>query len=503
MHRLGQAPADGVAAYEAADIASDHAWEEAAIPLVARAAERNPDDALLWHMLGVLHRGLEASAEAIAAFGRALVVDPGFALAAHGLARSTMEAGLPAVDRFAAALRLAPGDRELLLGHAAALTVAGESEAALASLMNRLREDPHWIDGHHAFAKLSAAQGTPDRATTSVDAVLRDQPRAVPLHVVRLTVLARIAPPAERLQAAEMAQRLAGDHRELVMQHAVAASEAGAIVQADQLFVAVGRHADHGFALAQLRHLVRAHRWDQADMLASRLVNGPQAMTAWAYRHTAWRMMGDPRLSWLDQHGALVQTYDITASLPSLDRLAQVLRAIHIDVAAPIDQSVRKGTQTDGPLFARIDPIIRATREAIRATIARHVRNLPALDPGHPARTDSPEANPRFSGSWSVRLTDGGHHVSHIHPNGWLSSALYIGLPEGLGEHGALTFGAPPAELDIPMAATLKIRPEAGHLTLFPSYAWHGVTPSPPGERLTIAFDVARPRPAINLRGVP
>jgi len=503
--RLAQAPGDAAAAYEAADIASDHGWEEAARPLVAAAAERNPRDARLWHMLGVVHRGLEDSAEAMAAFGHAIAEDPRFALAAHGLARATMEAGLPAVDRFAAARRLAPHDLDVLLGQAAALAAVGGAEAAQALLAGQLAATPDWIDGHHSFAKLSAARGEAERATATIDAALRHRPGDVALHVARATVLARTATPAARLGAIEAARRIAGDQRELVMQHAVAASEAGAIDEADRLFLAVGRHADHGFALAQLRHLVRAARWEQAEMLASRLVAGPQAMTAWAYRHTAWRMMDDPRLRWLDQEGALVRTYDISASLPPLDRLAETLRAIHRDRAQPIDQSVRHGTQTDGPLFARIDPVIRATREAIRAAVAAHIRGLPPLGPDHPAWAEAPEARPRFTGAWSVRLTGGGHHVSHIHPAGWLSSALYIALPDGMGagEDGLLTLGTPPAELGISLAPLRTIRPQAGHLALFPSHAWHGVTPSLPGERLTIAFDVARPRPGISLPAAP
>ncbi|HYD23379.1 MAG TPA: putative 2OG-Fe(II) oxygenase [Croceibacterium sp.] len=40
------------------------------------------------------------------------------------------------------------------------------------------------------------------------------------------------------------------------------------------------------------------------------------------------------------------------------------------------------------------------------------------------------------------------------------------------------------------------IEPRPGRLVLFPSAMWHGTRPFPAGERLTVAFDVARPAPS-------
>jgi hypothetical protein len=102
----------------------------------------------------------------------------------------------------------------------------------------------------------------------------------------------------------------------------------------------------------------------------------------------------------------------------------------------------------------------------------------------------------RFSGSWSVRLTGaaGGHHANHIHSMGWLSSALHITLPRPTRiTDGCLTFGAPPAELGLAMRPANVATPVRGRLILFPSALWHGVNPFADGERLTVAFDVARP----------
>ena len=96
-----------------------------------------------------------------------------------------------------------------------------------------------------------------------------------------------------------------------------------------------------------------------------------------------------------------------------------------------------------------------------------------------------------------MRLKEGGFHVSHVHPQGWISSALYIALPPVVGEgskEGWLQLGEPRPELGVGLEPSAYVRPEPGRLALFPSWMWHGTIPFPAGERLTVAFDVAVPR---------
>ena len=101
----------------------------------------------------------------------------------------------------------------------------------------------------------------------------------------------------------------------------------------------------------------------------------------------------------------------------------------------------------------------------------------------------------RFSGSWSVRLTDAGFHANHFHPEGWLSSAFYLALPESAnGQEGWLALGEPQADLGLDLPPIRLVEPKPGRLVLFPSTMWHGTVPFPAGERLSIAFDVAAPR---------
>jgi hypothetical protein len=81
---------------------------------------------------------------------------------------------------------------------------------------------------------------------------------------------------------------------------------------------------------------------------------------------------------------------------------------------------------------------------------------------------------------------------------GWISSALYVSLPEqrqrGPAPAGWIAFGRPPQGLGVALPEYGRVEPKPGRLVLFPSTLWHQTLPFDEGERLVIAFDVMRPR---------
>jgi hypothetical protein len=208
----------------------------------------------------------------------------------------------------------------------------------------------------------------------------------------------------------------------------------------------------------------------------------------------AWRLSGDPRLQWLTGDPNLVSVIDLSAELAAIPNLCDLLRSLHAVSGRYLNQSVRGGSQTDGPLFSRIEPEIRALRALIVDAVEKHVGRFQSLPDSHPQKKSAGAKRIRFTGSWSVRLADGGFHSNHVHPRGWISSALYLSLPERLrGEEGWLTLGEPPKELGLDLDPTRMVEPKVGQLVLFPSWMFHGTRPFPKGERLTVAFDVAPP----------
>ena len=239
----------------------------------------------------------------------------------------------------------------------------------------------------------------------------------------------------------------------------------------------------------------RGGRPDRALTLTERHIRGPAAALFWPYRALAWRLLGDQQAVWLDRPDMFIRSSDIGLSASELDTLAALLGSLHTAAAPYLDQSVRGGTQTDRPLLFRHEPIVRRTREAIVDAVQDYIAELPPHEADHPLLS-VPRGDTRYAGSWSVRLAAQGYHACHTHPAGWLSSALHIALPHtpGVEPAGWLEFGKPPPELGLDLPVYRRVQPKPGQLTLFPSTLWHGTVPFDGGERLSIAFDIGRPR---------
>ncbi len=490
-------PRDANAAHNAGLAALKAGTELAALPLLDAARAFHPRDARLWQVTGLLYRSLEDLAPAVGAFEKAAVLAPADALIAHGHARATLEAGLPAVYLFERALRLGPRDGGVILGLAAAHCAAGAPEAAFALVEAQLREHPGWIPGHALLARLCYVVGEPDRFTASFEQALTIAATEVDLWIELIMTLMHAKRYDETLGAIARARAAAGPHLAFDANEAVCADEMGDMTEADRLFAALAHVEDFNFLVRRVRHELRAGRPEAAAALAEPLTAGPQGNMSAPYLAMAWRMMDDPRHAWLEGDKRLVGVYDLGEELPPLDRLAERLRTLHITTHEPLEQSVRGGTQTDGELFSRIEPEIRALRRAVSQAVERHVAQLPPADPRHPVLRYNKQALVRFSGSWSVRLAGAGYHSNHIHPEGWLSSAFYVAVPEtagGQGHEGWLALGGTERNLGIDLPPAQLIEPKPGRLVLFPSTMWHGTVPFHEGERLTAAFDVERPR---------
>src|SRR5690606_26030629 len=124
------------------------------------------------------------------------------------------------------------------------------------------------------------------------------------------------------------------------------------------------------------------------------------------------------------------------ASLASFNQaLKERLETLHTTQQEPLEQTLRRGTQTYGRLFNRADPLLAALQKSCSALIQRYLSELADLGT-HPFETYRP-SQARFAGSWSVRLKTNGFHKNHFHSNGWLSSAYYVSLPPEIGQTDA------------------------------------------------------------------
>ena len=473
----------------------------AMLPAIERALGQAPNDARLWHLKGLIFRYQDRRELAIPALEKAVRFGPNDPVIAHGLARTLHEAGLPSVDAYARALGLKPGDTTLLIGLVSALIAEHRVPEAIAGLERAVVLQPLWVEGHDLLSHLRWLEGERDGFTRSFDEALALHPSNYALRRQQIIALLHAERFEEVLAKVAEGRRALGDDPLFEVNEATAYGEMGNTVRADELFDRLRDLRDGSLQVRRVRHLLRSGRPAEASAVIEPWLTSDEAYSFWPYAATAWRMTGDPRSDWLEGDERFVGVYDIANRLPPLGQLADTLRALHTTSGQPLAQSLRGGTQTDGHLFQLIDPTIVALREAIRETVRDHVARLPERDPKHPLL--APPREPiAFSGAWSVRLKAGGFHANHVHPMGWISSALYIVLPPdiGKGEAGWLTLGeprSPSLPLDVPPRRLIE--PKPGRLALFPSWMWHGTRPFGEGERMTVAFDVAIPVETSNL----
>lgn len=468
--------------------------EEQALAVVAPAAER-AGAARLWQWAGLLQRSMDQHQAALRSFEQAAQLAPQDPGIAHGHARVALEAGVDATMLFERARSLAPADAGVLLGLAAARFAIGRGEEAAAELAQVVAQVPLWQEGHRQLAQLQSMLGRPELAGESIERAIAAAPSNQQLWRLLFDLNARssdfeaLAANVERGATAGVA---ADDYR------AIAAGELGIVDIADRLFAAATGPSAAALRVWHIRHLIRTDRAESAAELVEQGIAGSDARSFWPYASIVWRLTGDRRSHWLHGEGdRFVRALDLPLTRAQLDGLAARLRTLHVAMGQYLDQSVRGGTQTDGPLFSRIEPEIRELRAAIVDAVQAYVEALSEPDPTHPLLGPPRDRRVRFSGSWSVRLRDSGRHANHVHSQGWISSAFYVSLPQFSAdeppESGWLTIGEPPPELNSGLEAERAVEPKPGRLVLFPSWMWHGTRPFRSGERLTVAFDVRLP----------
>jgi tetratricopeptide (TPR) repeat protein len=233
------------------------------------------------------------------------------------------------------------------------------------------------------------------------------------------------------------------------------------------------------------------------------LADAPDDQYLISLQTIAWRLLGDPRYEILCDYKNLIFPVQLEAPPPWTDLatfiadLRVALDRLHDPNGHPLlFQSLRHGTETTQDLAQNPHPAIQALFKSFAAPIREYLTRV-----GHgsdPLRRRN-GGTWRFNGSWSVRLRTSGHHRSHVHPRGWISSACYVELPDCMNnagtDEGVLTFGQPSILTTPALSVEHTVRPSVGMLALFPSYFWHGTVPFSSNQpRLTVAFDAVPDR---------
>jgi len=456
------------------------------------AGEPDPGDEAEAFALALEQAGQLAEAAAI--FDSLLAAQPRRQASAKGRARIALRLREPeAIAHCRRALAFHAADPELQLSM---IAIAGAELGvrAIPLFEQFVRDHPACTKALERLAEMRAEAGAGEQFADPFEEALKQRPDDKALLLAYARTLSRSGRHERALAVLESAGAMLREDREATLLEALAANLAGADDRAASALSRLDRQPDAQLLRAQ--HGLQTGQTRQAGLALEEVVAArPQDLSAWALLAVAWRLLGDPRHAWLCEQPGLCRTLDLDLTENELAALAERLREFHGARAEPIGQSVRGGTQTAGFLLTRPDPEIARLSGALAAAIRRYLAELPPEDHRHPLlrHRNTPLA---FGGSWSVRLSDGGFHVPHLHPAGIISSAGYVRLPEVTDESvpqaGWLELGRPPPELNVDLPPIALIEPKPGRLVLFPSYLFHGTRPFAAGERLSVAFDVVR-----------
>lgn len=476
----------------------------AAGEILQAACKLAPDDPAVLTALGDVYRGQEDYDQAISSYEAALKIAPDHVTAIHnlGLCHKLREDPQGALACFERAALLAPAVAEIDLNLGNAAFELRDYERAEYCYENAIAKDPGYVLAHESLSELRWQLGREDDYTASYRQVLVQRPRDMALRQSLLRLLINSQHFAEARELVNESLRIERTPELLRASGELYANDRD-FQRARESFetsLQLARSLDVAHDLARL-FILEADYPAALKVLEALQQEEPDNQLTWALIGTCWRLLDDPRYHWLIdyQRDVRVFTLPTPAGYGSLQEFLQTLQAVllgmHSTRAAPMRQTLVSGTQTPGRLLHKPHPVIRQYRDALAEAVSEYIAGMPD-DPSHPlfARKSS---SFEFSGSWSVKLRSGGYHVNHVHPEGWISSACYIHLPgvmaEATGTAGCIKFGESALNLGEREVIERVVRPEAGQLALFPSYAWHGTFDFECPEddfRLTAPFDV-------------
>ena len=493
----GISPQDRAQAVAAARAALSAGLGDKAIPLLAALNRKLPVDAEIVMLHGValrLEQRLVEAAEVFAAARAAGLDDPAVL---QGLAQTRYELGLPAARLFAEAEQANPENLEILRNRAGALASDGDLGTATELLLDTLRTNQGWLDGHKALATLRWTSGDQQGFAASFASAARAEPGNAALWLAWFGALAQIQNWEQARAIIAEAEGHLGTTPAILSARLFIACEGDDPALAEALLAKTAHITGDTINLCRIRHALRRTRFEAAGDLIQPLLEGPSAGLFWPYASLVWRLLGDARAQWLDRPETTIQSRAVGLNAAEMAELGEVLRALHTMELPYAEQTVRGGTQTDRSIMLRHEPILQRARAAWLEAIRANIAELPGPEDGHPFLLQAC-SQLLLGGSWSVRLRAAGHNVPHTHPMGWMSSSLYVAIPDeaarGPAPAGHITFGTPPPELGLDLAPYCSIAPEPGLVVTFPSMMWHAVEPFAAGERLMIALDIRPPR---------
>lgn len=511
---------EAIACYRTAiDLKKDYpeAWYNLGIELAARgdtdeAIEAflmttaiKPDYGPAFDGLGSAYKEQGKLDEAIAAFQAALDISPDDFKALHNLGVALRMSGKlhEAVACFRKVLESNPDIPEAHYNLGNALLLLERLDEAEASYQMALELKPDFKEAHYDLNQLLWTRGRHEQFLQSYPAAIQRKPDSLELwlqYVNRLIPAQALAPAEETLLKA---LKRFGPTAELYDLLAKTLSNQGREVEALEFHNKCLEldETTTSFLGSYGQTLLKTHETEAALEIFSRAHElDPLDQEFIAYRGDCLRLLGDERHDIQNDYERMIRVFELPLPGGYNDRSAftrdlnRALDPLHsAQRFHPMDQTLRGGSQSREMLFDEDIELVQLYKESLCQVIGEYIDDLDH-DPSHPLYSRKCEKF-RFSGSFTVRLRDGGYHTNHIHQLGWLSCCFYVSLPPVVADtsqrQGWIHFGKPGVPLKPEVEPIRYIQPQEGVVAVFPSYLWHGTVPFNSGHtRTTIVADI-------------
>jgi tetratricopeptide (TPR) repeat protein len=410
-----------------------------------------------------------------------------------------------AIDCYQKAYLIAPNEPAVIISLASSLHETGATESSLQMFQQALQAQPENVSLHERYNEIIWESEFADQFCHSYQSAIATKPLNLDLRLSYISQLFR----AGRTEFASkvLIQALIAfpnNYRLLFLKGQIEADQ-GHFNTAQRAFEEGLRHTfDKDAAQALVKVFIILKEYSSAQNVLNLLFQSEaNCQLSWALQSLVWRLSDDSRYHWLNNYEQFVKSYVLEtpqgyASLAEyLQALSKVLLGLHRADNAPLQQTLRHGTQTAARLLHRHEPELTALKQQLNKIVQQYIDEMPE-DSEHPLlRRKSQDFE--FSGSWSVKLKPNGFHVNHVHPAGWISSSCYISIPDSMSANpedlkGCIKFGESPMQLGELEVIAKTVHPVPGMVVLFPSYMWHGTYPFDGKEsdfRLTSPFDIA------------
>ncbi|MDH3473477.1 MAG: tetratricopeptide repeat protein [Rhodospirillales bacterium] len=460
-----------------------------------RAALRiQPDLAQAHYNLGNALKALGRLDDAAASYRRVIGIDSNFIPAHMNLGNTLAEMGLleKAAESFREVLRRKPD-------HAAASANLGDTlkglnrlDEAVTCYRTALRIEPNSAQVLYDLGRALRAQGGIDDAIDCYRRVLAIAPDHAAAHASLGDAMKSQGRLEEAAAYYRQALALEPDYADARTNLGLTLQQLGRIDEAIEHFERLGGRIAKARVLECLYGAGRRAAFgDYLSAVGETDPGNLRVAAISAFAAQQWR--ADDPYPFCPDPLDFIHSADVASSLAPFDSFVTgILEEIE---SAPVlwephKNATKGGFHTTGNLFHMETPRLSALKNAVLDRIADYRAHFAERANGFMAHWPH---NPHLYG-WHVRLLKSGYMEPHIHTSGWVSGVVYLKMPDRLeGEEGAITFSLHGYDypIEAPDIPSVRYRPKAGDLLLFPSSLFHHTSRfASDEERHCIAFDL-------------